>query len=101
MFSAKSALQAPYDKRVIVVSGVRRINGNLNSRTHPNLHSLVALANPLEIARYDNEIYNLGGAIKQSKLSDDSVGNILQNLEQRVGLGGRGQLDAEGHHSVL
>ncbi len=62
---------------------------------------LLVLANPLEIARYLNEFYNIARSIKRATREGEESGRqIIQNLEQLIELGRLGQLDAEDHHVV-
>lgn len=62
---------------------------------------LLVLANPLDVARYVNEFYNIARSIKKAtRERDDSDRQIIQNLEQLIELGRLGQLDAEDHHVV-
>ena len=62
---------------------------------------LLVLANPLDVARYLNEFYNIARSIKKATREGDESGRqIFQNLEQLIELGRLGQLDAEDHHVV-
>jgi general secretion pathway protein E len=64
-------------------------------------HVTRAVANPVDIARYLNEFYNLARAVgRASKDEAQLAGSVITNLEQLVELGRRGQLDANDHHIV-
>ncbi len=58
------------------------------------------LANPVDIARYLGEFYNLSRSVKRAEKTGSTVSNI-NNFEQLVELGKAGrQLDANDHHIV-
>ncbi len=64
-------------------------------------HVLLVLSNPLDIARYLDEFYDIARSIKRATREGDESGRqIIQNLEQLIELGRLGQLDAEDHHVV-
>ena len=59
------------------------------------------LVNPLDIQRYTDEFYSLAKSLKKAtRRGDPRSEQLIQNLEQLVELGRRGNLDTEDHHVV-
>ncbi|HEX7026274.1 MAG TPA: ATPase, T2SS/T4P/T4SS family, partial [Gammaproteobacteria bacterium] len=61
----------------------------------------LVIANPEDIRRYQVEFYNLAKSVRQAKDQQDLVAsNAIQNLEQLMELGKKGNLDANHQHIV-
>lgn len=61
----------------------------------------LAIANPEDIRRYLVEFYNLARSVRQAKDQQDLAGSsAIQNLEQLMELGKKGNLDANNQHVV-
>lgn len=59
------------------------------------------LVNPLDIQRYTDEFYSLASSLKKAtRHGDPKSPQLIQNLEQLVELGRRGNLDTEDRHVV-
>ncbi len=70
------------------------------SRINNKVVSLV-VANPADIRRFQVEFFNLAKSVKQAKDHHDEAGaNAIQNLEQLMELGQKGNLDANNQHVV-
>ncbi len=64
------------------------------------LNIQMVVANPLDIARYVGEFYNLARSVKKGKKEEGASGSI-SNFEQLIELGKAGRaLDANDHHIV-
>jgi len=64
------------------------------------LNIQMVVANPLDIARYVGEFYNLARSVKRGK-KEEGVTSSISNFEQLVELGKAGRtLDANDHHIV-
>ena len=64
------------------------------------LNIQMVVANPLDIARYVGEFYNLARSVKRGK-KEEALNGTISNFEQLVELGKAGRtLDANDHHIV-
>ncbi len=61
----------------------------------------LVIANPEDIRRFQIEFYNLAKSVREAKgQHDSSRANAIQNLEQLMELGKKGNLDANNQHIV-
>lgn len=60
----------------------------------------LVIANPEDIGRYQIEFYNLAKSVRQAKDHHEADSSPIQNLEQLMELGRKGNLDANSQHVV-
>lgn len=60
----------------------------------------LVIANPEDIGRYQIEFYNLAKSVRQAKDHHETDSSPIQNLEQLMELGRKGNLDANSQHVV-
>ena len=60
----------------------------------------LVIANPDDIRRFQVEFYNLAKSVRQAKDYHETATSPIQNLEQLMELGRKGNLDANSHHVV-
>ncbi|MFK5984045.1 MAG: GspE/PulE family protein [Pseudomonadota bacterium] len=60
----------------------------------------LVLVDPEQITRYINEFYNVANSVINANISSQKEGIKLQNFEQLLDLGRKGELDSNDHHVI-